>query len=53
MADAATALPAITLEERGDYLIDLATAWPVRVTHARTVRAGDLAQVEETSFSLA
>jgi len=53
IADAATELPAITLEERGDYVIDLATAWPVRVTHARTVRAGDLAQVEETSFSLA
>ncbi len=51
-ADAA-ALPAITLEERGDYVVDTATAWPVRVTHARTLRAGALVQVEETWFTRA
>lgn len=47
------ALPAITLEERGDHVVDTASAWPVRVTHARTLRAGPIAQVEETSFRLA
>ncbi len=50
---AIAALPAITLEERGDYVVDTASAWPVRVTHARTLRAGPIAQVEETSFRLA
>ena len=49
----ALAMPAITLEERGDYIVDTATAWPARVTHARTVRAGATAQVDSTSFSLA
>ena len=49
-ADAIAALPAFSLEERGDYVVDTASAWPVRVTHARTVRAGPHAQVEETSF---
>ena len=52
LADAAAALPPVTLEERGDFVVDTATAWPVRVTHARTVRAGAIAQVEETRFSL-
>ena len=50
---ALAAMPAITLEERGDFVVDTATAWPVRVTHARTVRAGAMAQVDETSFSRA
>ena len=46
-------VPALSLEERGDFVVDTATAWPVRVTHQRTVRAGTLAEVDQASFSLA
>jgi hypothetical protein len=50
---AAPALPPVSLEERGEFVVDTASAWPVRVTHARTVRVGALAQVDSTSFTLA
>jgi hypothetical protein len=46
-------VPEMSIEERGDFVVDTATAWPVRVTHQRTVRAGTLAEVDQASFSLA
>ena len=45
-------LPPVSLEERGDFVVDTASAWPARVTHARTVRVGAMAQVDSTSFTL-
>lgn len=46
---ALAAMPAMTLEERGDFVIDTLTAGPVRAAHARTAPGGAMAQVDETS----
>lgn len=46
-------VPQMSIEERGEFVVDTATAWPVRVSHQRTVRAGTLAEVDEASFSQA
>jgi hypothetical protein len=43
-------VPRIELEERGDYRVDLRTAWPTFVKHVRRVVAGDVESVDMTSF---
>ena len=47
------ALPPVSLEERGDFVVDTASAWPARVTHVRSTRVGALAQTDSTSFTRA
>lgn len=42
--------PRMELEERGDYRVDLRTAWPTWVKHVRRVVAGDVESVDMTSF---
>jgi hypothetical protein len=42
--------PRVELEERGDYRVDLRTAWPTWVKHERRVVAGDVESVDMTSF---
>jgi hypothetical protein len=53
MAAALAAMPPVTLEERGDFVVDTGTAWPLQVVHTRTVRAGARTQVDRASFSRA
>jgi len=43
-------MPKVELEERGDYRVDLRTAWPTSVKHVRRVVAGDVESVDVTSF---
>jgi hypothetical protein len=43
--------PALELDERGDYVIDTRTAWPVSATITRKVVAGEQVQVDTTSFT--
>lgn len=45
------ALPAVLLEERGDFAVDTVSAWPTRVAHQRAVRVGASAQVDTITFS--
>ncbi|MCK9687449.1 hypothetical protein [Scleromatobacter humisilvae] len=45
-------LPPVSLEERGDFVVDTASAWPARVAHTRTMHVGAMAQVDSTSFTL-
>lgn len=46
----AAGLPKVELEERGDYRVDLGTAWPTQVKHVRRVVAGDVESVDSTWF---
>jgi hypothetical protein len=46
------AMPKVQLQERGDYRVDLRTAWPRWVRHVREVSAGDAASADMTSFEL-
>jgi hypothetical protein len=46
------AMPKVQLQERGDYRVDLRTAWPRWVRHVREASAGDAASADMTSFEL-
>lgn len=49
-AEGSTA-PAMELDERGDYVVDTRTAWPVSATLTRKVVFGGQVQVDSTSFT--
>jgi hypothetical protein len=44
-------VPALELDERGDYVVDTRTAWPVSATLTRKVVAGEQVQVDAMSFT--
>jgi hypothetical protein len=50
-APVTAALPPVALEERGDFVVDTQTAWPIAVTHTRRVTAGAHAQVDTSTFT--
>lgn len=39
------------LDERGDYVVDTRTAWPVSATLTRKLVCGAQVQVDSTSFT--
>jgi len=44
-------IPSVALEERGDFIVDTRTSWPIAVTHIRHVIAGAYSQTDATSFT--
>jgi hypothetical protein len=44
-------MPSVAIEERGDFIIDTRTSWPISVSHTRQVMAGARSQSDTTSFS--
>jgi len=44
-------IPSVALEERGNFIIDTRTSWPISVTHLRQVTAGTQSQTDATSFT--
>lgn len=45
------ATPALDLDDRGEFEVDTATAWPSRVTHTRRLSNGDTSRVDTVAFS--
>ena len=51
IAQDAAETPSVALEERGDFIVDTRTAWPIAITHTRHVTAGAHSQTDATSFT--
>jgi len=49
LADTATA--ALDLDDRGDFDVDTASAWPTRVKHTRSMSAAGASRVDTVEFS--
>ncbi len=47
----AETLAALDFDDRGDYLVDTATAWPVRVRHERRVSAQGASRVDQVTLT--
>lgn len=50
-APAVPAVPPIDLQERGDFVVDTQSAWPISVSQTRRVSVGPLLQVETSTFT--
>lgn len=50
-APAMPAVPPTDLQERGDFIVDTQSAWPISVSHTRRVSIGPHLQVETHSFT--
>ncbi|MBL0729023.1 hypothetical protein [Piscinibacter sp. HJYY11] len=49
--DATAALAGMDFDDRGDFDVDTATAWPTRVSHTRRIAGGDSSRTDSVEFS--